>query len=133
MDFVIIRYQELQPHVIDEIIEWEGLRAVIAGACIEMGLPGEDLLLGYDNGELVSIALLTLDHKGPAGLPAGDYVTVEYLATKRSGYGRDTMKRIIEWARSQTFSVVLTALASAMGFYQAIGMNRVGTSHNFFV
>lgn len=107
---------------------WDGDRYSVAS----MGLYNYNQGIGEldvikDGGEVVGVACLGVYAYPVKGTPmgSGDYTELGYMATKRSGYGRASMKHAAESARKRNAGIYLKAVPSAVGFYEAIGMHKM--------
>ena len=113
--------------LLDELKDWEGARANAANQAVN-GY-GFDLVTLRDGNELVGVGTIT------PGTRAGfeNYYEVPWLATKRSGYGRQTINRLAEEVISRDGSgFYLSSSLEARDFYKAIGMTQHPTEVNLF-
>jgi hypothetical protein len=98
-----------------DVASWEGPRRKYAReACLTAARRryGDGLAMRHD-GELVGVAALD---------QSGGRLFVDFLATKRPGYGREMMKAICQRAAAHGQRVTLAATPASRGFYKRIGM-----------
>ena len=98
-----------------DVASWEGPRRKYAReACLTAARRRycAGLAMRYGK-ELVGVAALD---------QSGDRLFVDFMATKRPGYGREMMKAICRRAAAQGQRVTLAATPASRGFYERIGM-----------
>ncbi len=118
--------------------EWssEDLRTNFAETACEMALESltfdeEDPDVGgtllRDEGELVGVAATTysIDMNGEPSL------YVEWLATKRRGYGKKMIESLCSQAASEDMGISLTSTTGAEGFYDRLGMTRISERREY--
>ncbi len=81
------------------------------------GIAEVDGIVLRDNGELVGVTV-----SSSWKYDGDNYLSVEYLATKRSGYGRQMMQNACQQAAAKGVGVFLHPTETAMGFYEKLGM-----------
>jgi hypothetical protein len=106
-----------------EISQWDGARRYVAKHVIEEAKNGMPLRMIKDGGEIKAIA--TVDLKW--GLKK-DSIYVNYLATKEGGYGGKMMAQIAKMASAEKKGLSLTSLPKAVGFYEALGFQRLSAA-----
>lgn len=116
------------------LMGWDGDRRLVAEQAIADAAEGyEDfhsLTLRGESIAVMAISKESIDNTFVPSEKGNKYVSLSYLATKRSGYGRYAMRRVVSIARDRGQGVFLFAADdAAAGFYEKIGMHRV---HEFF-
>ena len=67
-----------------------------------------------------------------AGVPKGKYTYIDGIATKRAGYGRQTMQIAIDRAKEKNEGLLLHANEAPVDFYKHIGMNQSKKNEKVF-
>ena len=97
---------------------WHGDRYDYAARALQTGGKCEVL---RDKGEVVSVAMIPGVYPRD---PKWKYLHLEYLATKRPGYGKKMMAHVCAQAAKHNVGVELGAAPGAVEFYKAIGMKE---------
>ena len=100
----------------DEAKKWGGERGQIANEAVyEMNKKGRIGLVSKDGDEVVGVCSLR---------PDGDAIHLDYLATKRGGFGEQMMAQACQVAADSGKALTLEALPAANGFYEKMGMKK---------
>jgi len=105
----------IQPSVFQD---WSGRRREFARrayAAIQSG--ADQPLLLWEGDELVGICAIDWNY-------VRGYLFVDFIATKRKGYGTIIMRRLRNLARRRHYGVTLIAERGAWGFYRKLKMKE---------
>ena len=119
--------------VTDDIKTWDGDRRDVALGTIT-SRSGNDILLVKDGKELVGVVGMRPDRLifPPQGVPKGKYDYIDGIATKRAGYGRQTMNVAISHANGRGRGLLLTANVGPVEFYKKLGMHQLKSDKRSF-
>jgi hypothetical protein len=114
---------------------WKGDRGRIGREALKKIESGSQYVALHDpTGKLKALATyveLNEDASTTTHYPTGAVLVVDRLATAESGHGRAIMQRLIDLAAHNKQGLGLVADKGAVGFYEKLGMNRIGT-HDVF-
>jgi len=101
-----------------EFSDWRRMRGYFARrAYIAIRSTNDKPLVLWDGDEVVGIAAIDWDY-------IRGYLFVDFLATKRRGYGAIMMRKMREMAKRRKCGVALIAEKGAWGFYRKLKMQE---------
>ena len=118
---------------ISEVRSWEGSRGIIGVEALSVDSWAYDVTIAREHGELVGVMAMRRDTYGLSaeGLK-GKYSGLSYLATKRSGYGRQMMIQAAKAAETKNTGLFIGSAPGAVGFYEKLGMRPYPNIKNAF-
>jgi hypothetical protein len=112
---------------------WQGDRRDVAVGTI-ISRSKNDITIVKDGDEVIGVLGIRPPRVSfvPEGIPKGNYVYIDGIATKRSGYGEQVMQIAIEKAKASNSGIFLTSNNDITGFYEKIGMTRLEKNSRTF-
>jgi hypothetical protein len=125
---------KVPPKVLNDIkSSWKDDRRDVAVGTI-ISRSKNDISIVKDGDEIVGVLGLRPSRSvfPPEGVPKGNYIYIDGIATKRGGYGEQVMQVAIDKAKASNSGILLTANNDVTGFYEKIGMTRLEKNSRTF-